>query len=62
MDFDVHEAAYRFPAALAEAVDSRGGDRGLDRSGQVGGGASSCRAIDVPRFPLNGGGPGRSWG
>ncbi|MEQ1769808.1 MAG: hypothetical protein ABL879_08195, partial [Devosia sp.] len=53
MDFDLHEAAYRFPAALAEAVDAAAVIAGWTEAGKDAV-LEQLQGIDVPMFPLNG--------
>lgn len=53
-DFRVNEAAYRYPAVLAEGVEVAGV---LSNWGEAGKAAvrEQLERLDVPRFPLNGG-------
>jgi poly(A) polymerase len=68
MDFDLHEAAYRFPAVLPEAVDVAAVLAGWSEAGRAAV-VDQLQSIDVPRFPLSGNDlvaagfkPGRSLG
>jgi poly(A) polymerase len=53
MDFDLHEAAYRFPAVLSEAIDVAAVLAGWSEAGR-GAVVDELQSIDVPKFPLSG--------
>lgn len=53
-DFQVNEAAYRFPAVLAEAVDVAATLSGWTEAGKSAV-LQHLEAIEVPRFPVSGG-------
>jgi poly(A) polymerase len=53
MDFDLHEAAYRFPSVLTEAVEVAAVLAGWSEAGRAAV-VDQLGAIDVPQFPLNG--------
>jgi poly(A) polymerase len=52
-DFAVNEAAYRFPAVLAEAVEVAATLSGWTEAGKSAV-LQRLQAIEVPRFPLSG--------
>jgi poly(A) polymerase len=54
MDFDVNEAAYRFPASIADGVDIAAVLAGWTEAGKSAV-LEQLQGLDVPRFPLTGG-------
>lgn len=53
-DYDLHEAAYRYPAVLSEAVEVGAVNAGWTEAGKSAV-VEQLQAIEVPQFPLNGG-------
>jgi poly(A) polymerase len=52
-DFDLHEAAYRFPSVLAEAVEVSAVLSGWTEAGRAAV-VEQLQSIDVPTFPIRG--------